>query len=108
MTYLDMMQKTGKELLLSTIKSHFFWTFVVFCVWLTFFDEYNLIRRSNDSEKLDQLKSDVLYYKQKIRDDKTTLNNLTSNKESLEKYAREQYLMKKKDEDIFIIIEKNN
>jgi cell division protein FtsB len=41
-----------------------------------------------------------------IEADKKHYHELTSNPELLEKFAREQYLMKKEDEDIYIILEK--
>ena len=35
------------------------------------------------------------------------MKNLKTNNENLEKFAREQYLMKKDNEDIFIIVEED-
>ena len=40
-----------------------------------------------------------------IKKDKNRIHELKTNRDNLEKFAREQYLMKKKNEDIFIIIE---
>lgn len=88
------------------VKNPFLWTFALFLVYITFFEEYNLVRKSNDRDKLNQLKEAQLYYKNKIKADKAKLRSLTSSKASLEKYAREQYLMKKEGEDIFIVLEK--
>lgn len=45
------------------------------------------------------------YYQSKINDDKRKIKELRTNNENLEKFAREQYLMKKPNEEIFIIDE---
>lgn len=78
-------------------------TIVVFFVWLTFFDRYNMVDMLEYSSKISEMKSEVEYYKAKIKEDSTRIQELTSNNENLEKYAREQYLMKKPDEEIFIV-----
>ena len=53
-----------------------------------------------------QLKDDYEYYRKRIISDSIKLHELKSSPEMLEKFAREQYLMKKDNEDIFIIVEK--
>ena len=44
--------------------------------------------------------------RQEIIDTKRSIEELTTDKEKLEKFAREQYFMKKNNEDVFIFIEK--
>ena len=51
------------------------------------------------------LESEKEYYQKKIEADNEKLKELKTNDENLEKFAREQYLMKKSDEDIFIVEE---
>ena len=46
------------------------------------------------------------YYQNKIEEDNRKMKELLSNKDNLEKFAREQYLMKNKNEDIFVILNK--
>ena len=58
------------------------------------------------SGEIRQLKTDREYYMEQIGNDSTRLHELTTDKENLEKYAREQFLMKKKNEDVFVVIEK--
>ncbi len=53
-----------------------------------------------------QLRKDCVYYQQRIVADSTHLTELRKDMESLEKFAREQYLMKKENEDIFVIVKK--
>lgn len=77
-----------------------------FMVWMLFFDEFNWIRIRRDSLKLDAMKKETEYLQQKIETDKTRLKALKTDTSELEKFAREKYLMKKENEDVFIIIEK--
>jgi cell division protein DivIC len=53
-----------------------------------------------------QLKNDCDYYEDRIVNDSARLVELHSSPEMLEKYAREQYLMKKDNEDIFVIVDR--
>jgi cell division protein DivIC len=75
-------------------------------VWMLFFDEYNWIRIRRDSLKLEAMKKEKLYLQQKIETDKKNLKALKTDASELEKFAREKYLMKKENEDVFVIIEK--
>jgi cell division protein DivIC len=77
-----------------------------FLVWMLFFDEYNWIRIRRDSLKLDALEKETEYLEKKIETDKAKLKALKSDTSELEKFAREKYLMKKENEDIYVIIEK--
>lgn len=51
------------------------------------------------------LEADRLYYLDQIENDSTRLHELTTDRDNLEKYAREQYYMKKSNEDVYVIIE---
>lgn len=85
------------------LRNKFVLTIVVFLVWLTFFDRYNLVDMIGTSSRIKEMKAEKEYYKTKITEDSTRIMELTTNNENLEKYAREQYLMKKSDEDIYIV-----
>ncbi len=80
-------------------------TILLFLVWIIFFSQNNLVDRFRMISDINQLEADKEYYKEQINRDSTRLHELTTNKENLEKFAREQYYMKKDDEDIFVIIE---
>lgn len=77
----------------------------VFVVWVVFFDDNNLMKHRQNLAELTQLESQVDFYKHKIEADKRKLHELQTNDENLEKFAREQFLMKKADEDVFVIVE---
>ena len=55
-------------------------------------------------KNLRQLEKDRDYYKERIEEDRRKLNELKTSSDNLEKFAREQYFMKKDDEDIYIIV----
>ena len=67
-------------------------------------DSNNLLSRSREIRELRKLKSDKEYYTNKIENDKNKLKELKTDNHNLEKFAREQYRMKKPDEDLFIVL----
>jgi cell division protein DivIC len=76
-------------------------------VWLTFLDSNDLISRFKMGAKLRSLENEKEYYQQKVAEVEKDRVELMTNKELLEKFAREKYLMKKETEDIFVIEEKD-
>lgn len=80
-------------------------TISVFAVWMLFFDQNNLVDRMRMSSEIRQLEEDREYYLDQIEKDSARLHELTTDKENLEKYAREQFLMKKENEEVFLVIE---
>jgi cell division protein FtsB len=77
----------------------------LFVLWITFFDDDNLIERFRYMHEIHNLESDKEYFQQKITEDSEKLKELKTNKRNLEKYAREQYLMHRENEDVFVIVE---
>ena len=76
--------------------------FSIFVVWMAFFDENSLINHFEFNKEINKLNSEKEYYKTQIKQDKELINKL-KNKEELEKFAREEYNMKKENEEIFLI-----
>jgi cell division protein FtsB len=72
---------------------------------MTFIDSNDLISRFNMSSKLRSLENEKEYYQEKMAEVEKDRKELLTNKELLEKFAREKYLMKKETEDVFIIQE---
>ena len=77
----------------------------IFIVYMLFFDSYNLIDRAKNTQKIKQLEKEIEYYNTLIEKDQQRIHELQSSDKNLEKFAREQFLMKKDNEDIFIIEE---
>ncbi|MAZ30930.1 MAG: septum formation initiator [Flavobacteriales bacterium] len=94
--------KTIFKLLLLKLKNPFILIGLIFFLWMIFFDSNSFISHKRLSKTIDQLRKDQNYYKEQIKSDSITIEKL-SNKEGLEKYAREKYHMKKENEEIFLI-----
>jgi cell division protein DivIC len=83
-------------------------TGLCFLVWMFFLDSNDLISRFKLGAKLRNLNNEKEFYQAKIEDVQKDREELMTNKELLEKFAREKYLMKKEKEDIFIIQEEED
>ncbi|MBN1118205.1 MAG: septum formation initiator family protein [Bacteroidales bacterium] len=77
-----------------------------FVVWVSLFDENNLLERRQLLKELSQLEKDKQYYTRRIEEDAARLRELQTNNDNLEKFAREQYLMHRSDEEVFVIVRK--
>jgi hypothetical protein len=86
-------------------RNFYFLTGLFFLVWIAFLDSNNLIARFSLSSKLNFLENEKEYYEEKIIEVEKDRDELFGNKESLEKFAREKYLMKKETEDVFVVVE---
>ena len=75
---------------------------VVFVLLIVVFDKNNLIEAWRLKQKINALEVQETYYRQKIAEDSTVLENL-KNDRYLEQYAREHYLMKRKEETIYLV-----
>jgi cell division protein DivIC len=78
---------------------------VFFLVWMTALDQNDFISRIRLSAKLRSLENEKEYYQEKIQEVEKSRNEVFGERESLEKFAREKYLMKKSTEEIFLIVE---
>jgi cell division protein FtsB len=90
------------------LKNKYVLTIAVFTIWMLFFDQNNVVDRIKMTSEIRQLEKDREYYQEQIQKDSARLSELTTNKENLEKYAREQFLMKKENEDVFVVIEEKD
>ncbi|WP_026461682.1 FtsB family cell division protein [Adhaeribacter aquaticus] len=90
------------------VRSFYFLFTVLFLVWMIFFDSNDFITQYEMSKKLSEKEEEKEFYLQKISEVKKDREELLSNQELLEKYAREKYLMKKPAEDLFIIVKQED
>ena len=77
---------------------------LLFVIWIALFDKYSFIDQLQLRSKISQMEKEKNYYRKKVEEDKRKKEELLVNRDNLEKFAREQYLMKKENEDIFIIV----
>jgi cell division protein FtsB len=93
--------------LLPYLKNKYIITGLFMLVWISFFDKYDLVSQYQARQSLKQLEKDKAYYADEIKKTQEEIQELQTNDRSLEKFAREKYMMKKDDEDIFLIIDKS-
>lgn len=86
-----------------TIRNKYFIALMFFVVWMGFFDPKDWSTLSIKKEKLRELQKSENALNLQITETKVELSQLKTSAETIEKYAREKYLMKKDNEDIFII-----
>jgi exonuclease III len=79
---------------------------MVFSVWMIFIDDNNIFFLRKNVNTLKEYRVEKANFLEKIRTDSIQLQEMKANAKNLEKFAREEFLMKKKDEDIFLIIER--
>ncbi len=87
------------------LKNKYFLTFLAFVVWVAFFDRNDFYSQYTSRQKLNKLIEDKMYYENEIIKNRKDLYHLTTNPKNLEKFAREKYLMKKDNEDIFVFVQ---
>jgi hypothetical protein len=92
--------------LLKVLKNKYFLTIIALVVWLVFFDKNDVFTQYELIEKCRKLNKDKKYYLAEIENNKAGLNELRTNKKSLETFSREKYLMKKENEDVFVFVAK--
>ncbi|HEX3384333.1 MAG TPA: septum formation initiator family protein [Mucilaginibacter sp.] len=90
--------------LLGLFRNKYFVVTVAFAVWMVFFDKNDLFSQYQYHSQLSKLKHERDYYQKETAKVHQELDELTTNKEMLEKFAREKYLMKKDNEDVFVIV----
>lgn len=84
------------------VRNKFIFTSLLFLIWMTFFDQSNFIDQIQDRMKLSELEAHRDQLAAEIAQSNEDLKLLQNDKELLEKFARERYLMKKENEDIFV------
>lgn len=83
------------------LKNRFFLALAFLVFWLTFIDKNDVWTQYQLQQTLNKLKEDQKFYEIKIEEVKQERLDIDLNKE---KFAREKYFMKKKNEDVFIML----
>jgi cell division protein DivIC len=79
---------------------------VAFIVWMYFFDQNDWMSQKQKSKELKEAKDNIAYLNKEINRMQTECNDLNSNPQALEKFAREHYRMKKDSEDLYVVEKK--
>lgn len=98
MSFKDLRQKRWFKIL----SNKYLLILILFSIWMLFFDSNSWLVHRELNEEIDKLKSNEEYYNNEIQGDASIINQLKDD-DGLEKYAREKYFMKRKNEEIYLI-----
>ena len=88
------------------LKSKYLISFAAFCVVILFLDKNDFFTQLARRNELKELQQSKRYYSTQIAAERKELEALKTNPATVEKYAREKYLMKRDNEEIFLVSEK--
>ncbi|WP_452223179.1 FtsB family cell division protein [Lacinutrix chionoecetis] len=88
--------------MLKYFKNIFLIIFIAFAIWMLFFDGNSLLIHNELNNEIEALENEKKYYRKEIVKDNKAIKELKK-EEGLEKFAREEYYMKRDNEDIYII-----
>ena len=88
------------------LKNRYAYSIIAFMVWILFIDQNNIITQYNYHAQLNILNGEKEYFEAAIKKTKKELYDLTENPATLEKFARENYFMKKQNEEVFVFTTK--
>ena len=94
--------------ILRRLDNKYFITLLVFGIWMLFFDNNNFIAQFRLNRTLNELEMEKEYYLSEIDKDRQATMELITDTLTLEKFGREQYLMKRDNEDIYLIVEEQD
>ena len=88
------------------LRNKYFISFAAFCVVILFLDKNDFFTQMERRKELRELQQSKRYYTTQIALESKELQELKTNPATVEKYAREKYLMKRDNEEIFLVSEK--
>ena len=94
MSFKDILKKFSNKYVIATL---------IFAAVIVFIDQYNIFEQGKSYRKLRKVKKQVEYYDHEIEKQEQTLHDLKKDSALLERVAREQHLMKRDDEVIYIL-----
>ena len=87
------------------LRNKYFLSITGFVVWMLFFDPRDLYSQIERDRELRDLQQSKRYFQVQIAIESVELQELRTNPATVEKYAREKYLMKRENEELFIVPE---
>lgn len=97
-----MLKKIKEHKTLKYILNPYILTLLGFVIWMLFFDDNSFLFHRELDEMVDEKRFEINRYKKEIEKDKKVIKRLQDSAE-LENFAREEYYMKKDNEEIYII-----
>jgi cell division protein DivIC len=90
------------RIILPIVRNKYLLTGLLFVVWVGFIDDNNIIAQVKARMKLAEVERERTFYLRETEQSMEELKLLQNDRELLERFARERYLMKRPDEDIFV------
>lgn len=90
--------------ILRFFKNKYYISLLAFLVWMLLFDRNDIFTQYQHITKLNTLRQNREYYIKDIQKLNNDIIELNTNQLLLEKFAREKYLMKKDNEDVYVIV----
>jgi cell division protein FtsB len=87
------------------IKNKYFIAIIIFAAIMLFFDKNDVFTQADRKRQLQDLLLSKQYYTEQIAMEQAELEKMKTNPAILEKYAREKYLMKRDNEDLYLVPE---
>ena len=91
------------RILVKILLNRYFLAITAFAVWMIFFDTNSLKRQRILNARIDEIKGMRAFYVAEIEKNNKAIYELETNLETVEKYAREKYMMKRDSEDVYIV-----
>ena len=86
------------------IITKYFITVFLFLIWMIFFDNTSFLVVNELNGEINRYEKQLAYYKEEYQKNDDFFKKLMNNKSEKEKFARENYFMKKPNEEIFILV----
>lgn len=86
------------------VLNKYFVTVFLFLVWMIFFDSTSFLVVNELNGEINRYEDQLTYYKSEYQKNNDFYKKLMNNKSEKEKFARENYFMKKPNEEIFILV----
>lgn len=90
--------------LFEIFRNKYFLSTAAFVVWMLFFDKNDMLSQYEYRTEVHKLQQEKDFYEKETAQVKKDLDELSTNLNTAEKFAREKYFMKKDNEDVFVII----
>ena len=97
------MKKLLEHPVLKVLLNQYVLTGLLFGIWMVFLDANNYFIHSELDEQIESLNADIEFYENSLENDRELLQQLNTNPEAFETYARENFGMHKEGETITII-----
>jgi cell division protein FtsB len=94
--------------ILNLFRNKYIIAFTAFVFLMLFIDHNDIFVQLDRQRQLKALLISKNFYQRQIDQTKKNLSDLQNNSAALEKYAREKYLLKRDNEDLFVVTSQEN